>query len=420
VDTDHNLLAGYHRYLAVRALGWSEIPAIVVNTDELRQELVTLDENIARHELSALERAEAEHRRKEIYEALYPLSRYGARRNILTKVESGDEDLAATVAARYEPTTLNPDEQPVKVEVPASYSQYAAQRSGDAERTVRLRLQIAEHLTPEVKELLRPTPLADDQKSLLRLCRLRDPQAQYRAAQMMVEGVPSRLAVERAQRELIKRDESAPSGIDPLLPPEIIYQQGDFREGLVNLVDGCAQLIVTDPPYSEDSLPLYEDLAKHAARVLEEGGSLICYVGQHLLPRVAELMSRHLRYWWTLALVHGESTQTLHGKDVWIRWKPVLWFVKGGRATREIVSDLISGSSPQKGIHPWAQGAEEIRPLIQALTAPGDLILDPFAGSGAFLWAAYLEGRRGLGYEIDPEHYTNGSRWLMEQYASRG
>jgi hypothetical protein len=40
------------------------------------------------------------------------------------------------------------------------------------------------------------------------------------------------------------------------------------------------------------------------------------------------------------------------------------------------------------------------------------------AGSGAFLWAAYLEGRRALGFEIDEERYAAGRGWLMERYAA--
>ena len=129
-------------------------------------------------------------------------------------------------------------------------------------------------------------------------------------------------------------------------------------------------------------------------------------------------MSRHLRYWWTLALIHTGDAPTMQYKGVRCRWKPVLWFVKGGRATSDMVADVLHGAPPDKSPHPWAQGVDEVRPLIRSLTTPGGLILDPFAGSGAFLWAAYLEGRRGLGFEIDAEHYAAGRGWLMEQYAS--
>lgn len=40
--------------------------------------------------------------------------------------------------------------------------------------------------------------------------------------------------------------------------------------------------------------------------------------------------------------------------------------------------------------------------LIEALSAPGDLVLDPFCGSGTVLVEARRRGRRGLGYDVNP------------------
>lgn len=42
------------------------------------------------------------------------------------------------------------------------------------------------------------------------------------------------------------------------------------------------------------------------------------------------------------------------------------------------------------------------RKFIEGLTAPGDLVLDPMVGSGTTLLEAYLRGRRGVGFDIDP------------------
>ena len=42
------------------------------------------------------------------------------------------------------------------------------------------------------------------------------------------------------------------------------------------------------------------------------------------------------------------------------------------------------------------------RKFIEALTAPGDLVLDPMVGSGTTVVEAFLAGRRGIGFDIDP------------------
>jgi DNA modification methylase len=42
------------------------------------------------------------------------------------------------------------------------------------------------------------------------------------------------------------------------------------------------------------------------------------------------------------------------------------------------------------------------RAFIRGLTSPGDLVLDPMMGSGTTVVEAFLEGRRGIGLDIDP------------------
>ncbi|HEC99999.1 MAG TPA: site-specific DNA-methyltransferase [Proteobacteria bacterium] len=42
------------------------------------------------------------------------------------------------------------------------------------------------------------------------------------------------------------------------------------------------------------------------------------------------------------------------------------------------------------------------RKFIEGLTAPGDVVLDPMMGSGTTVLEAYLSGRHGVGFDIDP------------------
>lgn len=67
------IVAGHHRVAACRALGWDEIDAIViVAAEHLQAELIEIDENLCRSELTASQRSGYTKRRKEIWEALYP------------------------------------------------------------------------------------------------------------------------------------------------------------------------------------------------------------------------------------------------------------------------------------------------------------------------------------------------------------
>lgn len=68
------IVAGHHRVAAARALGWVEIDAIVDTAEHLQAELMEIDENLCRAELTASQRAQAIKRRKQIWEALHPNS----------------------------------------------------------------------------------------------------------------------------------------------------------------------------------------------------------------------------------------------------------------------------------------------------------------------------------------------------------
>lgn len=213
------------------------------------------------------------------------------------------------------------------------------------------------------------------------------------------------ITLKAAEREIRKREqvareiehrEVAQAVVDD--GPGFDLRQGDFRSVLADLEDESVDLILTDPPYGNDAVDLYRDLGALAARVLRPGGSLVTYVGQATLMECSNALGEHLRYWWTLALLHESGLQQLPGKWVQVRWKPLLWFVRDDRGgSRRYVDDVVHGSKPRKDLHEWAQGLDEVKPIIEQLTEPGALILDPFAGSATFGHAANALGRHFIG-----------------------
>jgi hypothetical protein len=57
---------------------------------------------------------------------------------------------------------------------------------------------------------------------------------------------------------------------------------------------------------------------------------------------------------------------------------------------------------------------EPVRHWIRQVSEPGELIVDPFLGSGTTAAAAVLEGRRFLGCDIDPGCVETTRRRLLE------
>ena len=68
LDNVH-LVCGRHRLEAARRLGWGWIRGVEVSGDEIERELIEIDENLIRKDLSELEQSNALKRRKELFDA---------------------------------------------------------------------------------------------------------------------------------------------------------------------------------------------------------------------------------------------------------------------------------------------------------------------------------------------------------------
>jgi site-specific DNA-methyltransferase (adenine-specific) len=179
--------------------------------------------------------------------------------------------------------------------------------------------------------------------------------------------------------------------------------EGDFLEACKDLKDNSIDLVLTDPPYGEKYLPLWEGLGQAAARILKPGGFLVTYSGQLYLPNVLNMLLKHLEYYWCLAVEFSGQTAAVNGRNINNRWKPILAFYKPPLTEREMIADLVQPGGHEKDLHEWAQPLSEAQQLIQWFSMPNDLVLDPLAGSGTTLVAAFNEKRRAVGIEKDPE-----------------
>jgi ParB/RepB/Spo0J family partition protein len=67
----YQIIDGGRRYYACQRLGWSEIPAIIVEVDDLHAELIAIDLNLMREEFTPSERRAARQRRRELSRTIY-------------------------------------------------------------------------------------------------------------------------------------------------------------------------------------------------------------------------------------------------------------------------------------------------------------------------------------------------------------
>lgn len=87
-----------------------------------------------------------------------------------------------------------------------------------------------------------------------------------------------------------------------------------------------------------------------------------------------------------------ESIAYMHRADRRSKWS-------GGGAHGNYVAPI-----PRPEGHPTTKPLPLVAQWVRWFTAPGDTILDPFAGSGTTLRAAKDEGRRAVGVELDERY----------------
>uniref|UniRef100_A0A6M3K0V0 Putative methyltransferase n=1 Tax=viral metagenome TaxID=1070528 RepID=A0A6M3K0V0_9ZZZZ len=179
----------------------------------------------------------------------------------------------------------------------------------------------------------------------------------------------------------------------------------DFREYAKKIEDNSIDLILTDPPYPKEFLPLWKDLAVVAERILKPGKFLIAYSGQLYLNEIfTYFKDAGLEYYWLAGLWHKGSTAIVNARNVINEMKPILIYCKPPlKKNQNTFIDMFISEKKNKDLHEWGQNIEVIELLIEKFSAPNDLIFEPFAGSGTTLTASKTLKRKCIGCETDKE-----------------
>jgi site-specific DNA-methyltransferase (adenine-specific) len=200
--------------------------------------------------------------------------------------------------------------------------------------------------------------------------------------------------------------------------------EGDCLGVLRALPDGCVDAVITDPPYGVS-------LAAHAKTECMDGSSRRRIRETSIANDDCLEMANTVAEWglsrsvptclfaspyrplpgvWRNVLVWDKGEAVGGGGDPMTCWKRTfeMIYIRSNSALRGkrdgSVLRVPVNTGTDFAFHPCQKPVALLRYLIRQITDPGDLILDPFAGSGTTGVAAAMEGRRCILIEKEPAY----------------
>lgn len=201
---------------------------------------------------------------------------------------------------------------------------------------------------------------------------------------------------------------------------------GDSVHVMSHFPDNAVDFILTDPPYlvgfkDRSGRSIANDVSdewvlpasRQMFRVLKNDRLAVSFYGWN---RVDVFMQA-----WKAAgfrvVGHIVFTKSYASKSAFVGYQheSAYLLAKG----RPPLPDVMPWQYTGNRHHPTEKPLSILRPLIESFTKPGDIVMDPFAGSGSTCVAAEQCGRRWIGIEMLEQYHAAAIKRLGELRAAR-
>ena len=244
----------------------------------------------------------------------------------------------------------------------------------------------------------------------------------------------------------LQSSESQIQGFESVTKHAIIGN-GDCEELMSSIKSNSVDLILTDPPFNLgsfmrgrgtnldkmrdnqfsyagwDDLEFEEWLLKMNAffqqsnRILRKKGSLLLFMSLIKIESIIKIAQQNNFYYKTVGIWHktnpmprNMNLQFVNSTEAWV------YFINEGttgtfnndsKVLHDFVESSLTTQTEKKfGKHPTQKPVRILNHFVKILTNPGDIICDPFMGSGSTGVSCEINDRRFIGIELDKNYYT--------------
>ncbi|WP_373197345.1 DNA-methyltransferase [Streptococcus sanguinis] len=220
----------------------------------------------------------------------------------------------------------------------------------------------------------------------------------------------------------------------------------DCSKALKEIQTDSVDLILTDPPYNlglfmknrdtnlhkmrdnffgaagwddmnyADWLESMDNFFEESARISKSGASMIMFMSLIKVETIMKLATKHGFYYKTTGIWHKTNpmprNMNLHFVNSTEAWLYFTYKSRTGTFNNDsrlyhdfIETSLVTKNEKRFGKHPTQKPIQLISHFVELLTNKGDLIVDPFMGSGTTGVVAKSMARDFIGIELDKNYF---------------
>jgi DNA modification methylase len=169
--------------------------------------------------------------------------------------------------------------------------------------------------------------------------------------------------------------------------------QGDCLDVMRTMPDKCVDLVLTDPPYPDywkQEYRYFEGILEFLKRF--NCRQIIFWTAKEEFP--LDYTAIHI---WDKKVGAGSQYERIFERNGSKEYKVFRHYLINSTVAASFTGDTFWG-------HPSQKPKKLMQELVKKFSKEGDIILDPFAGSGSTLLAAKNMGRKYIGIEISPDY----------------
>ena len=207
--------------------------------------------------------------------------------------------------------------------------------------------------------------------------------------------------------------------------------QGDCLEEMKNIEDNSIDMVLTDPPYgmsfqsnyrnvkhktidNDSSLEWVEGFAKQCYRVAKNNTAHYVFCSWHFMDVFKQAFEKHFKIKNMLVWVKNNTGMGDLKGNFAPKHELILFMHKGRKLYNgKRVPNILEYSKTSNKLHPTEKPVDMLEFMLAKFSGEGDLVLDPFMGSGSTGVACVNTNRNFIGIELD-EGYFNIAKERIE------